>query len=124
VPRLPHGRKGLRWYTPKFGDHRAALLRSAESVRLQARSGRDVTAAWMDLALVGMMLRPGTVLDGEITIWHDGRIDFAAVQARAASGIDRSRMLAARLLRGVGRGRPTAPTPCSPTTLYGADQRS
>ncbi|MFC7920823.1 DNA ligase-like domain-containing protein [Streptomyces cinereoruber] len=57
----------------------------------------------MDLALVGMMLRPGTVLDDEITIWHDGRIDFAAVQARAASGIDRSRILAAR---------PPPPTRC------------
>ncbi|MFD4320469.1 DNA ligase [Streptomyces sp. NPDC058548] len=97
VPRLPHGRKGLWWYEPKFDGHRAALFRSAESVRLQARSGRDVTAAWMDLALAGMVLRPGTVLDGEIVVWRDGRIDFAAVQARAASGIDRSRVLAARL---------------------------
>ncbi|ODA73185.1 DNA ligase [Streptomyces sp. AVP053U2] len=51
----------------------------------------------MDLALAGMALRPGTVLDGEAVIWHDGRLDFAAVQARAASSVDRSRVLAARL---------------------------
>ncbi|MFD7205302.1 hypothetical protein [Streptomyces sp. NPDC059893] len=45
--------------------HRTVLWRDAEAVRLQARSGRTVTSAWMDLAVAGMnSLRPGTVLDG------------------------------------------------------------
>ncbi|MET7519694.1 hypothetical protein ABZS88_41225 [Streptomyces sp. NPDC005480] len=44
--------------------HRTALWRDAETVRLQARSGRTVTAAWTDIALAGMELPPGTVLDG------------------------------------------------------------
>lgn len=46
--------------------HRTILWRDAETVRLQARSGRTVISAWMDLAVAGMnSLRPGTVLDGE-----------------------------------------------------------
>ncbi|MFE5713449.1 DNA ligase [Streptomyces sp. NPDC056501] len=97
VPRLPRGTRGTWWYEPKFDGHRAALFRTAETVRLQARSGRDITSPWMDIALAGMALRAGTVLDGEAVIWREGKLDFAAVQARAASGIDRSRALAARL---------------------------
>ncbi|MGW6405207.1 ATP-dependent DNA ligase [Streptomyces sp. NPDC055134] len=74
------------------------MWRDAETVRLQARSGRTVTSAWMDLAVAGMnSLRPGTVLDGEAVIYNDGRVDFAAAQSRAASGPVRARELAAVL---------------------------
>ncbi|GAA2444951.1 hypothetical protein GCM10010433_53020 [Streptomyces pulveraceus] len=54
------------------------LRRTDETVVLYARSGRVVTRHWMDLAVAGMTLRPGTVLDGEAVIWRDGRLDFAA----------------------------------------------
>lgn len=64
---------------------------------LYARSGRVVTAHWMDLAVAGMELEPGTTLDGEAVIWRDGRLDFGAVQSRAASSVARARALAARL---------------------------
>ncbi|MFJ3914386.1 ATP-dependent DNA ligase [Streptomyces vinaceus] len=97
VPRLPHGAAGVWWYEPKFDGHRVVLERTEETVRLYARSGRVVTSPWMDLAVAGMQLEPGTVLDGEAVIWSGGRLDFAAVQARAASGTDRSRTLAGRL---------------------------
>ncbi|MFJ8856620.1 hypothetical protein [Streptomyces sp. NPDC102437] len=50
----------------------------------------------MDLAVGGMELRPGTVLDGEAVIWRDSRLDFAAAQSRAASSVTRARALAAR----------------------------
>ncbi|MFB6717030.1 hypothetical protein ACFCZY_37090 [Streptomyces sp. NPDC056237] len=63
---------------------------------LYARSGRVVTQHWIDLAVAGMELRPGTVLDGEAVIWRDGRLDFAAAQSRAASSVTRARALAAR----------------------------
>ncbi|GAX57550.1 ATP-dependent DNA ligase [Streptomyces olivochromogenes] len=60
-----------------------------------ARSGRDVTAAWGDLALAGHHLPAGTVLDGEAVITtDDGRISFEAAQARAASAPARARQLA------------------------------
>jgi ATP-dependent DNA ligase len=96
VPTLPRG-KGW-WYEIKFDGHRTVLWRDAETVRLQARSGRTVTSAWMDLAVAGMdSLRPGTVLDGEAVIYNEGRIDFAAAQSRANSGPARARQLAAAL---------------------------
>ncbi|MHC5264155.1 hypothetical protein ACYSUO_40305 [Streptomyces sp. UC4497] len=45
------------------GD-RAALHRSAETARIHARCGRETTAVWMDIAVAGMELPPGTALDG------------------------------------------------------------
>ncbi|MFG2630651.1 DNA ligase [Streptomyces sp. NPDC048473] len=94
VPTLPDG-PGW-WYEPKFDGHRTVLRRTDDTVILYARSGRIVTQHWMDLAVAGMELRPGTVLDGEAVIWRDGRLDFAAAQSRAASSVTRARVLAAR----------------------------
>ncbi|MFC9682826.1 hypothetical protein [Streptomyces sp. NPDC056948] len=93
APTLP---VGANWrYEPKFDGHRTVMWRDEETVRLQARSGRDVTAAWMDLALAGLRMLPGhTVLDGEAVIYANGKIDFAAAQSRAASTPARARRLA------------------------------
>ncbi|MET9852187.1 DNA ligase [Streptomyces sp. NPDC006450] len=86
------------WYEPKFDGHRTVISVAAETVVLYARSGRSVTSPWMDLALAAQRdLVPGTVLDGEAVIWRAGRIDFSAVQARAASTPARSRELARTL---------------------------
>ncbi|MEU5145120.1 hypothetical protein [Streptomyces sp. NPDC021139] len=63
-------------------------------MRLQARSGRDVTASWMDLAVAGMALPPGVVLDGEAVVVVDGRVSFEAARSRAASTPARARLLA------------------------------
>ncbi|MCX4971286.1 hypothetical protein OHA98_42590, partial [Streptomyces sp. NBC_00654] len=77
--------------------HRMVLRRTEDSVVLYARSGRVATSHWMDLATAGMdFLPPGTVLDGEAVIWKDGKLDFSAVQSRAASTLPRARTLAAR----------------------------
>lgn len=70
------------------------MWRTADGVRLQARSGRDVTANWMDIALPGMRLPPGVVLDGEAVVVVDERISFEAAQSRAASAPARARRLA------------------------------
>ncbi|MFE7331866.1 hypothetical protein ACFU8W_44685 [Streptomyces sp. NPDC057565] len=94
VPVLPDGLGW--WYEPKFDGHRMIMVRTEDTVTLYARSGRVVTPYWMDLALAGMALRPGTVLDGEAVIWRDGRLDFGAAQSRAASSVTRARALAAR----------------------------
>ncbi|MER7701243.1 MULTISPECIES: hypothetical protein [unclassified Streptomyces] len=70
--------------SPENDGHRTALRRTEDAVVLYARSGRVVTSHWMDLAVPAMRLRPGTTLDGEAVTWRDGRLDFGAVQARAA----------------------------------------
>jgi ATP-dependent DNA ligase len=93
VPTLPVG-AGWR-YEMKFDGHRTVVWREEGTVRLQARSGRDVTANWMDLALAALeMLPPGVVLDGEAVVYAHGRIDFAAAQSRALSTPARARRLA------------------------------
>jgi ATP-dependent DNA ligase len=48
----------------------------------------------MDLALAGMQLPAGVVLDGEGIVYVDGRIDFGSVQSRANSTPARARILA------------------------------
>ncbi|GGU44492.1 ATP-dependent DNA ligase [Streptomyces violascens] len=95
VPVLPAGAGW--WYEPKMDGHRCVLWRDADTVRPHARSGRTVTSAWFDIALAGMSLPAGTVLDGEAVIWNEGRLDFSAVQARAASTVTRARVLGAQL---------------------------
>ncbi|WP_445528398.1 hypothetical protein [Streptomyces cyslabdanicus] len=72
VATLPAGRGW--WHEIKLDGHRTVLGRTAETERSQARSGRDVTAWWMDIALAGMDLPAGVVLDGEAVVVVDGRI--------------------------------------------------
>ncbi|MFD7109207.1 DNA ligase [Streptomyces microflavus] len=94
VPTIPDG-PGW-WYEPKFDGHRTILRRTHEAVILYARSGRNVTSHWMDLAIAGMQLPPRTTLDGEAVIWKDGKVDFAAAQSRASSSLTRAYKLAAQ----------------------------
>ncbi|MET9804114.1 ATP-dependent DNA ligase [Streptomyces sp. NPDC006368] len=84
-------------YEPKFDGHRMVIFRQGGEVVLQARSGRIVTAAFPDLAEAALRLPEGTVLDGEVVVWREGRIDFAAVQGRAFATPGRAPALARRL---------------------------
>ncbi|MFJ3182540.1 DNA ligase [Streptomyces sp. NPDC086796] len=84
------------WFEPKFDGHRTILWREPDRVRLQARSGRDVTSVWADLARAGAALPSGSVLDGEAVVFVDGVVDFAAAQSRAASSPARAARLAER----------------------------
>ncbi|MFF3398987.1 RNA ligase family protein [Streptomyces sp. NPDC002659] len=95
VSALPRG-PGLA-YEPKFDGHRMVIFRVGGTVLLQARSGRIVTAAFPDLADAARQLPEGTVLDGEVVVWKDGRTDFASVQKRAAATPGRAPALARRL---------------------------
>ncbi|MCZ1000842.1 DNA ligase [Streptomyces mirabilis] len=93
VTQLPTG----PWaYEIKVDGHRTVLWRTEDSVRLQSRTGRDVTALWMDLAMAAMRLPPGVILDGEAVVYvadDDGnaRISFEAAQSRALSRPRRAR---------------------------------
>ncbi|MEV0409807.1 ATP-dependent DNA ligase [Streptomyces sp. NPDC050448] len=84
-------------YEPKFDGHRLVMVRTAEDVVLQARSGRIVTGAFPDLAAAARQLPAETVLDGEVVVWHGGRTDFALVQRRAAATAARAAVLAQNL---------------------------
>ncbi|WP_329113556.1 ATP-dependent DNA ligase [Streptomyces sp. NBC_01465] len=83
-------------YEPKFDGHRMVVIRG-EDVVLQARSGRNVTGAFPDLVAAARELPAGTVLDGEVVVWTDGRTDFAAVQHRASASATQAAALAVSL---------------------------
>lgn len=94
TPTLP---SGPGWsYEIKVDGHRTVLWRAQDTVRLQSRSGRDVTSPWMDLARAGTALPPGVILDGEAVVIVDDAVSFEAAQARAASSPSRARRLAER----------------------------
>lgn len=95
VRTLPVG-AGLA-YEPKFDGHRLVVVRSETDVVLQARSGRIVTSAFPDLEVAARQLPAGTVLDGEVVVWHAGRTEFALVQRRAAATAARAAVLAQTL---------------------------
>lgn len=84
-------------YEPKFDGHRLVIVRTADDVVLQARSGRIVTGAFPDLAAAARQLPAETVLDGEAVVWHGGRTEFALVQRRAAATPARAAVLAQSL---------------------------
>ncbi|MFF0196035.1 hypothetical protein ACFYT5_24295 [Streptomyces anulatus] len=95
---VPTPPTGPNWhFEVKVDGHRMILRRIEDGVICYSCTGRIVTSHWMDLAVPAMQqLLPGTTCDGEAVTWRGGRIDFGAVQARAASSLDRARALAAR----------------------------
>ncbi|MFI6942361.1 ATP-dependent DNA ligase [Streptomyces sp. NPDC050418] len=96
VNALPQGAGGWA-YEPKFDGHRMVVFHVGGRVQLQARSGRIVTSSFPDLAEAARALPEGTVVDGEVVVWTEGRVDFAAVQARAMSTPARAAELARAL---------------------------
>ncbi|MEU8893944.1 ATP-dependent DNA ligase [Streptomyces sp. NPDC048442] len=82
---------------PKFDGDRMTLHRTESSVVLGSKSSRVVTSSWMDLAVAGMDLEPGVLLDGEAVIYRDGRLDFGAVRSRASAGAARASALIRKL---------------------------
>ncbi|MFF1778512.1 hypothetical protein [Streptomyces virginiae] len=53
-----------------------------EGVLLQSRRGTDLTPAFPEIAEAAAVLGDTTVLDGEVVIYHSGRLAFAALQQR------------------------------------------
>ncbi|MEV6756584.1 ATP-dependent DNA ligase [Streptomyces sp. NPDC051214] len=102
------------WYEPKFDGDRGVVWRR-DTVRIQTRAGRDATEQWYDIAAAAMDLPPDTVLDGELVIWRDGRLDFAAVRSRASA---RGRRLADLIQR-----RPATFAAFDCLMLHGRDLR-
>ena len=67
---------GEDWaYEPKWDGWRGLLSRE----RLLSRHGKDLTRHFPEL--LGL-LPAGTLLDGEIICWHQGRLDFTGLQRR------------------------------------------
>jgi DNA ligase-1 len=79
----------------KWDGIRAQLVKRAGQVWLWSRGEELVTDRFPELAVVGDALPDGTVLDGEIVVWREDRVQpFAELQKRIGR-----KTLGARLLR-------------------------
>ncbi|MGZ4505878.1 MAG: ATP-dependent DNA ligase [Blastococcus sp.] len=83
-------------YEPKWDGYRLVVVRTASSTRLWSKQGRDLTDRFPDVAAAALAQVPaGTVLDGEVVIWHDDRLDFGLLQQRMVTAPGRIGALAA-----------------------------
>jgi YD repeat-containing protein len=72
-------------YEPKWDGYRAILERTLQGGRVWSRNGAELSAGFPEVVVaVCEGLRPGTVIDGELVVWKEGRLDFAALGPRLA----------------------------------------
>ena len=73
-------------YEPKFDGYRALLFVTDDGCRIQSRRRQDITASFLDVAAVARdQLPSGLVLDGELVVRVDERIEFSELQQRLGS---------------------------------------
>ncbi|WP_419708015.1 ATP-dependent DNA ligase [Promicromonospora sp. NFX87] len=94
VERLPAPGALLR-YEPKWDGFRITIVRDDAAARLWSRRGTDLTPVFPEIsAAAEAQLAPGTVLDGELVIWDEGRLAFPLLQMRMARGPRSAHVLA------------------------------
>jgi ATP-dependent DNA ligase len=77
-------------YEPKWDGYRLVIVRGARSTRLWSKQGRDLTDRFADVATAAIaQLPPGTVVDGEVVVWHGDRLDFGLLQRRMVTAASR-----------------------------------
>jgi ATP-dependent DNA ligase len=82
-------------YEPKWDGFRAIVFRDGDDVELGSRSGKPLTRYFPELvAALREQVPPRCVLDGEIVIARDGRLDFDALLERIHPADSRVRHLA------------------------------
>lgn len=88
----PEALRGGCLYEPKFDGYRALLFLEQGRCRVQSRRGHDITTAFPDIATAAAHQLPdGLVLDGELVVWGDDRLEFSELQKRLASRANASR---------------------------------
>ncbi|HWD71183.1 MAG TPA: ATP-dependent DNA ligase [Actinomycetota bacterium] len=92
VPEIPPG----AFYEPKFDGFRAVVFRDGDDIELGSRSERPLTRYFPDIVeAVKQELPERCVVDGEIILVLDGRLEFDALQQRIHPAASRIRLLAA-----------------------------
>lgn len=84
-------------YEPKWDGFRSLCFRDGDEVEFGSRNERPLTRYFPELFAAALTeLPPRCVVDGEIVIATDGRLDFEALQQRIHPADSRVRMLADR----------------------------
>lgn len=82
-------------YEPKWDGFRAIVLAHDGEVEIRSRSGRSMTRYFPDVvAAVQAELPSRVVVDGEIVVIHDGRLDFELLGQRIHPAASRVRTMA------------------------------
>src|SRR4051794_17737415 len=85
-------------YEPKWDGFRCIVFRDGDEVELGSRNERPLTRYFPDVVeAVREALPAQCVVDGEIVIAQDGRLDFEALQLRLHPAESRVRKLAAEM---------------------------
>src|SRR5690349_5691836 len=90
---LPVGEKWV--YEPKFDGFRCLAHAAGGRVRLQSRQLRSLTRYFPEIVAAVAALGEDVVLDGELVVWQQGRLDFAALQQRLQPSAAQAGRLAA-----------------------------
>ncbi|MFG3259610.1 ATP-dependent DNA ligase [Streptomyces sp. NPDC048172] len=89
--RIPPGMQ----YEAKWDGFRCVVFRDGDEIELGSRTGKSLTRYFPELAdVLRAQLPARCVLDGEIVVALDGRLDFEALQARVHPADSRVRLLA------------------------------
>lgn len=84
------------WFEPKWDGFRCLLIRGADEVRLQSKSGKDLARYFPEIVTAAQELAPAPyILDGELLAARDGAFSFEALQDRLHPAQSRIRRLAA-----------------------------
>jgi ATP-dependent DNA ligase len=95
--RLPLDRPGGWAFEPKFDGFRCVAFRSQGRVALQSRQQRPLGRYFPEIVDAVTEVADEVVLDGELVVWHDGHLDFAALQQRVHPSASRASRLAVAL---------------------------
>jgi len=83
-----------RWaFEPKWDGFRCIAFRGPERAVLQSRQQRPLPRYFPEIAGAVSELDREVVVDGELVVWHEGRLDFAALQQRIHPADARARQL-------------------------------
>ncbi|WP_043650949.1 ATP-dependent DNA ligase [Cellulosimicrobium cellulans] len=103
-------------YEVKWDGYRALTSVEDDGARIWSRRGTDLTATFPEVvAALEAQLDPGTVIDGELVIWHEGRLAFGALQERMGRG--------PRAAAAAARARPASLAVFDVLALAGRDVR-
>jgi ATP-dependent DNA ligase len=82
-------------YEPKWDGYRLVVVHGDE-LRLWSRNGTDLSDRFPDVVAAAEEQIPrGTVVDGEVVVWADGRLSFDHLQQRLVNRPERVAVLAA-----------------------------
>ena len=82
-------------FEPKWDGFRALIFRDGDEILIQSRDGKPLNRYFPELVTALLEQLPGRcVLDGEIVIATQGRLDFDALQLRVHPAASRVKLLA------------------------------